>query len=126
MTGGINGPPEAGSAAGASVTLQQQWQLREPLPPRTNLRSAPGRRPCLFHPKHQATVVRHCRIGADVDGEDPCQGRQALDNPNLAVLLALAGEGILATEEGAAHATADAVVVGGGHQGGQFSAGNGS
>ncbi len=61
-------------------------------------------------------VVAHQPVGANVDGEDAGKLLEAVDDPLLAMIEALAGKNIVAAQEGTAHAAADAVVVGGGLQ----------
>ena len=54
-------------------------------------------------------VIGHHGIGTDVDGKGIGQLMQAFCNPALAVLIVLAGEGVFATEEGAADAATNGV-----------------
>ena len=65
------------------------------------------------------------RIGAYVDGKGIGQLTQALGDPALAVLIVLAGEGVFATEEGAAGAATNGVIVGRGFRANELVSGSG-
>ena len=51
---------------------------------------------------YQMVVIGHHRIGADIDGEDIGQLAQALGDPAFSVFVVLAGERVIATQEGSA------------------------
>ena len=55
-------------------------------------------------------MVTHNSVGDDFDGEDCDQGDEAFTNPASAMFVALGGERVVAAEEGASNAAADAVV----------------
>ena len=64
-------------------------------------------------------------VGTDVDGEGLGQLAQALCDPGLAVFVVLAGEGIFATEEGAADTAGYRMVIGRGFRADELVSGTG-
>jgi hypothetical protein len=75
---------------------------------------APAPRPFAVDTQDEVEMIRQHRVSVDVDGKDLGQLGQLLDDPPLSVIEASLGDTIVAAEEGAAHAAADHVVVGGG------------
>lgn len=57
-------------------------------------------------------VVRHDGVGTDIERKDFCECGQAFQYPNLAIFEGVACVAVLAAQEGATDAAADAVVVG--------------
>jgi hypothetical protein len=69
----------------------------------------------LMQRVHGCTGAAH-RIGADIDGENFAERKNALPDPLPPVFVTLTGMGILTAEKGATHAAGDTVVVGGGFE----------
>jgi len=105
----IYGCPAFGLAT--EITLDERWHAEKLGPASNHLALAPGGGGFVVHVEDDVVVVAHHRIGADVDAEDVAQGFHLANQPLATVFVVLAGEGVDAAEEGAAHAAGDAVVV---------------
>jgi len=62
-------------------------------------------------------VIRHHRIGAEINGKHLCQHGQSVHHPLAAMLVILAGIVILSTKKGPSHTATDTVIIGGRVQG---------
>ena len=86
------------------------------VPTLDHLAHRPGLGKFLIYMQYSVAVVLHDGEAADLDGKDLAQLQQAVLDPAAAMFERAAGLAILAAQEGATHATGDAVVVGGGFQ----------
>ena len=93
------------------VTLHQHGGAEQLGPALDDFPLGPDTRGVGIDAQDEVVVVAHHRVGADVHAEDGGQGLDLADQPLAAVFVVLAGEGVDAAEEGAAHAAGDAVVV---------------
>ena len=106
-----------GHQHGQLVPLRLGRQTVVAATPRKQPPPPPGHlfvRPCGGHvwpcSHDNVQVIVHHRIAAHVDAEDAGQLLQALANPALAVVEALAGHHVMSTEKRPPHAPRDAVV----------------
>jgi hypothetical protein len=94
--------PIAGHGLGQFVQL---------LPAVDDFDGAPVSCPLLVDAQNGRVVIRHHRIGSDIDGEGISKRSNTTDHPPLAMLEALAGKRVLAPQNGASDAAADVMIV---------------
>jgi len=95
--------------AGA-VALHQGRPTEQGAPALQHLITAPFGGLVGIEAQHEVAVVGHRAVGADIDGEQPLQQREALDQPLAPVLEGLPSDRIHPAQESPPHAAADAVV----------------
>src|SRR5690606_1020678 len=86
------------------------------MPSLTDFTVGPLQRLGFVDVQHQVMMVRHDRIGADIDSEHLCQRNNSIFDPLAAVFEAFAGESITTAQESSANTAGSAMVVGCGIQ----------
>src|SRR5690554_2322315 len=86
------------------------------MPSLTDFTVSPLQRLGFVDVQHQMMMVRHDRIGADIDSKHLCQRKNSIFDPLAAVFEAFAGDSITTAQESSANTAGRAMVVGCGIQ----------